>query len=177
MKYENLWTFPPANAPNNSTENIAEIMREQIQYLEEGTGGWIKAAFSELTPEYLGKERKDLRDANNFYRPVEYAFDIYNTLYNFRVFYLSLLPFYPVRFRLDDDLMTQVRQSDMEIEYEEHDTGMYGYESEPIEYVIIRSDNALLSLLKRIFSADKVQFMLYKLRQQSEAAAVQQAAT
>ena len=48
MAYENLWDVPSVDILGDSTENVMEIMKQQAQYLKEGTNGKVMGKFSKI---------------------------------------------------------------------------------------------------------------------------------
>ena len=189
MKYENLWKIPSVDTPEESAENVMEIMREQAQYLRDGTDGKVRAEFHEITAEIQNdngsrelnssaSDKNRMEDANDLYHVRQYGFDIYNGYYKFRLFSMDLTAVYPIYMDLDDDVMKETvgvfRESSLRIGYRDYpEYNNYSeYDSEPPMYLLIKSDDELMKALKILFSSRKVQFILYKLRQQVDAAGV-----
>ena len=182
MKYDNLWTIPPVEAPPQSTESAVEILNEQVKYLNDSMGGKVSASFHKLPPaddetnsDYEGElildgKRRD--NAEEFYNYQRYAFDIYNSAYLFRMFTVYLGSFYPVEINLDRDLLEAVRNKyGFNFEIQKRIIGEFQEEyTAYMENIVIKSDGQFITLLKDVFATRKVQFMLYKLRQLSEEA-------
>ena len=89
MNYKNLWDVPSIDILGDSTENVVEIMKQQAQYLKEGTNGKVLGKFSKIKnvmahiaglAAALSTEISDdteinkLSDANTLYRSQWYGF-------------------------------------------------------------------------------------------------------
>lgn len=170
MDYENLWDVPSVDILGDSTENVMEIMKQQAQYLKEGTNGKVMGKFSRiknimaniaglaaaLSSEVTDdNEINNLSDANNLYRNQKYGFEIYNQTYKFRIFEMSLSPLYPISVMIDEGVLEDTLES---LSYctEKGSTNTT---------FIVRSDKELLECLKIVFSSKKVKYILYKLQQ------------
>lgn len=170
MEYENLWDVPSVDILGDSTENVMEIMKQQAQYLKEGTNGKVMGKFSRiknimtniaglaaaLSSEVTDdNEINNLSDANNLYRNQKYGFEIYNQTYKFRIFEMSLSPLYPISVMIDEGVLEDTQES---LSYctEKGSTNTT---------CIVRSDKELLECLKIVFSSKKVKYILYKLQQ------------
>lgn len=170
MNYKNLWDIPPIDILGDSTENVVEIMKQQAQYLKEGTNGKVLGKFSKikdvmtqiaglaaaLSPEMSDDtEINKLSDANKLYRSQRYGFEIYNQTYRFRIFEMNLSPLYPISIMFDEGILEDTRESlSYCTEKGSADTTF-----------IVKSDDDLLECLKVIFSSKKVKYILYRLQQ------------
>ena len=119
-----------ASAPD-STEGVIPFFDRQCENIEEYSGGRVHARFKKLeiverkTPGALSaaglavsftdrtvREEKDalqLEDANDFYDPSDYVFDVYSDKYKFRVLTLKLGMVYPVRGELDSGIAEELK--------------------------------------------------------------------
>ena len=156
MAYENLWDVPSVDILGDSTENVMEIMKQQAQYLKEGTNGKVMGKFSRiknimaniaglaaaLSSEVTDdNEINNLSDANNLYKSQKYGFEIYNQTYKFRIFEMSLSPLYPISVMIDEGVLEDTQES-LSNCIEKGSTNTI---------FIIRSDNELLECLKIVF--------------------------
>ncbi len=170
MEYENLWSIPSVEKPLEATDNIAEIMRQQGKYLKENTNGKVFGKFSRIRDITVGleafsaalingisenEETKDLEDANKLYKDLRYGFEIYNSIYKFRVLEMKLSPLYPVTTLVDEGI---VEDSLQELQNNCIEKGTTSNQ------FVIRDDDELLSFLRIIFSSKKVRYILYKLQ-------------
>ncbi len=170
MEYDNLWSIPSVEKPLEVTENITEIMRQQGKYLKEKTNGKVFCKFSRIRDITAGfealsavlingisenEETKDLEDANKLYKDLRYGFEIYNSIYKFRVFEMKLSPLYPVTTLVDEGIVEDSFQ-ELQNNYIEKGTTSNQF--------IINNDAELLSFLRIIFSSKKVRYILYRLQ-------------
>ena len=171
MDYSNCWRVSSINASTEATDNIKEILRQQAQYLKSDTNGKVMAKFSKIAnvsasitdelPVMLNvktenEETKDLPDANTFYKPQYYGFEIYNSSYKFRIFELNLPPLYPVSMFLDEGVLEDAKAELRECSIEKG--------AKKNEYVI-KSDGEFIKSLKAILSGKKVTYIIYRLQQ------------
>lgn len=170
MNYQNLWDTTAFGKFDNTTDNIIEIMREQAQYLKNGTEGKVLArfrkikrvttnlaeAFSALTIDITEEqEANPLKDANSLYTSQRYGFEIYNPDYKFRVFELDLLPIYPVSVHFDEGVLEDTR-SNLVLNGIEDVDGKTRF--------VIKSDDEFMGSLRIVFSSKKIKYILYKLQ-------------
>lgn len=171
MEYENLWNIPATDNLGDSTENVVSIMRQQAQYLKTGTTGKILGKFSKIknvipsmaeviaalpTEQIEGDETRQLADANSFYRPQKYGFEIYNQSYKFRILEINLSPLYPILVSFDEGVLEDTKE---ELCYCGIKNG------EDATQFIIRSDEELIESLRIVLSSKKIKYILYKLQQ------------
>lgn len=169
MAYENLWNVPSVDILGDSTENVMEIMKQQAQYLKEGTNGKVMGKFSKiknvmtsiaglaaaLSPEISDDtEISNLSDANNLYKSQRYGFEIYNQTYKFRIFEMNLSPLYPISIMFDEGVLEDTREN----------LGYCTEKGRTDTTFIVKSDNDLLECLKVVFSSKKVKYILYRLQ-------------
>ena len=161
MIYMDLW--PDFNISEPATNNAIEILREQACLLEKKTNKKVKAIFSTIsryTPEvenvvektrqalinncqHLEAELQDKIDANKLYSFTNYKFEIYNDTYRFRVFVLENRMMFPIFIQPDEGIATEL-----------------GYGNQ----VTIYSNDDLPKIISNIFSSQKLQNIIYKMK-------------
>ena len=178
--YDNLWGNSLGKEKLDLTDSVVEIMKQQCQYLKQETNGKVLGKFSRIkkvtTPIAPGvtaalgtlisrtgsvqvteiMEEDDMvkrQDADILYREQKYGFEIYNNIYKFRIFEVSVAPVYPIKLLIDEEIEEEISEN-LENDY---------WDSQPGGYVQIRSERALLKCLKMIFSSKKVRFILYRM--------------
>ncbi len=124
-----LWTelFDAQPNPNGLTDGVIPFFEQQCKDIEKSSCGKVHARFKKLeiverqtgvatltnavmlasmVGETVHEEKDQLtqEDANGFYEPHEYVFDVYSDQYKFRVLSMRLGMSYPVSFDLDDGI-------------------------------------------------------------------------
>lgn len=117
---KNLWANIFSDGAPNSTDNVIPYFEEQCNNIESSSQRKVHARFERLqmVPKSTGlaaitaissiagaveteKDPLPQQDANDFYDPQTYAFDVYNETYKFRVLTIELGATYPIEVKLD----------------------------------------------------------------------------
>ena len=176
-KYDNLWDIPVSNEDILSTDNIEDIMDQQIDFLKKSTnkkifgkfykikkvsplstmGHLLAVVFASQDLSQHDEENDSLQDANDWYKERKYGFEIYNSAYKFRVLEMVVSPVYPIYLIIDEDIANSI-----------HDNISIYAEKKPNEnYYTVNSDENLLECLSLIFKSRKMRLILYKLQQET----------
>lgn len=170
---QNLWNIND-EIGSASADNVKNILSEQAEYLGNSTKGKVYGRFDIIKTlpnfaislksismpqivndlDYNGNT--DMKDANELYRPANYAFEIYNSTYKFRVFNIVINPLYPVSISLDEDILSELKFK----------LGLY-IDKTDSRKVLVNNDNELISVLQIVFNCKKVQFIINRLMKES----------
>lgn len=180
--YDNLWGDSLEKGKLDLTDSVFDIMKQQCQYLKQKTNGRVLGKFSRIkkvtTPvapsmttaleTFISKtgtmgvtevmEEDDMvkrQNADVLYREQKYGFEIYNNIYRFRIFEVSISPVYPIKLLLDEEIEEEISDS----------LGSFYWNDQSGEYLQVKNEQALLKCLKLIFTSKKVRFILYRMLQ------------
>lgn len=176
MSIENLWDIPALDEDMHSTEKVKEIIIQQADFLEKYTNNNIEAKFGKLKvtgaigaliiaekfanigenikkTEVEGISTSDLEAADKFYTNDTYGFEIYSSIYRFRVFEIRISPMYPVFIRLDEDIFDEIKHTITGTKIEDKNKRL----------ICISSETDLTFYLKEIFQSKKVRFIIQKM--------------
>ncbi len=131
---DNLWAGAFDAETHDSADGVIPFFERQCKSIEESSGGKVRARFKKLeivekqTGAGVGaltavalaasiaggtvREEKDaleLEDANDFYNPSDYVFDVYSNKYKFRVLTMELGMVYPVSCELDTGIAEELK--------------------------------------------------------------------
>lgn len=184
MDYENLWKTDSGDTQyTKSTENIILLMNAQCNYLSMDTEGKVFAVFGEIkkdgvisamlqTLAYVtnsvsgvmgnqetidGLSTEHLIDAKSMYFEKTFGFEICDEKYRYRAFELKMTPVYPVEMRIDEDIYKHIR------------TEIDDYVSQGDSCsIIVENDENFKQVIKRIFSDQKVRYIISELKSRAE---------
>lgn len=176
MKSNNLWKTIK-KAEYEETAGIPEFLRDQGEYLREVTSGKVYGRCVQIKkilrtadlgklgemlslreePVYYGTDDQSvepLTDISENFSEEEYAFDICSRNYKFRLFVLTMQPYYPIRMEIDEDIAEEIKNDlyKLGIMLDEKETG-----------VRIENSAEFEEAIRCIFGSKKAQYVISNL--------------
>lgn len=163
---ESFWVIPKED-DLQTTDSIFQIIKEQAQYLKvvsdnkvfasftrvKNTLAAIKKAMSAVSGSYEDDETiRNLSDANELYKEVNYGFCIYNSVYKFRVFELLITPYYPIFMTVDDGLVEDFNLQYTDLRQDTVDNRF-----------VIESEKDFIVAFRTALSSKKVRYIIQRL--------------
>ena len=166
-----IWNLENLPSANDDTAGVKKIIAEETQALKKFSVGHVYAKFGKIksisvamagfaniaervvSGEIEDTDTRNLADANSLYQVTRYGFEIYNKTYRFRLFELDMSPNYPIRMKIDSDILKE----------EYNNLLVYCSFDEKTSELVIDNENAFFDCFRIVINNHKVLYIIAKM--------------